>query len=407
MTNLSCVSLFVVVVVASIVPLKGSDFKFAQAVTRIVFGSCNKDDRPQPLWDPIAAFKPDVFIWLGDVIYGDTLKFPLRITPNSAEYIRAKFERQKLLPAYQQIVSSTHVIGTWDDHDFGLNNAGRDWALKEQTRQMFLDFVDEPPAGPRRSRDGVYGAYEFGVPGKKVKVILLDARYNRDDPSVESGDMLGEAQWRWLESELASNDAQVLLLGSGTQVLPPDKTIQEKWSVFPASRQRLFDLLARYNPPNLVILSGDIHYGEFSRLNCPSNRSVLEVTSSGLTHSCRSRFAGLCDFILHHNELSRYHVGEFADDLNFGAILIDWLVPFVCFVVWYRASVAAGVRLATRVLMRRTHGCVRARWGVHPEYSPWKTKSPFIQISRSKLDTRTRPLVLRPTTPCNRTSARS
>ncbi len=32
---------------------------------RLAFGSCNKHDRPQPLWEPILKFKPDLWIWLG------------------------------------------------------------------------------------------------------------------------------------------------------------------------------------------------------------------------------------------------------------------------------------------------------------------------------------------------------
>ncbi|WP_298344256.1 hypothetical protein [uncultured Algibacter sp.] len=38
----------------------------------INFGSCNKQNEPQLLWDDIINNDPDLWIWLGDNIYGDT-----------------------------------------------------------------------------------------------------------------------------------------------------------------------------------------------------------------------------------------------------------------------------------------------------------------------------------------------
>ncbi len=41
-------------------------------VTRVAFGSCNRSDLPQPLWTPIIETRPDLWIWTGDIVYGDT-----------------------------------------------------------------------------------------------------------------------------------------------------------------------------------------------------------------------------------------------------------------------------------------------------------------------------------------------
>ena len=38
----------------------------------IAFGSCLQEKRPQPIWESVIATKPDVFLLLGDNIYGDT-----------------------------------------------------------------------------------------------------------------------------------------------------------------------------------------------------------------------------------------------------------------------------------------------------------------------------------------------
>lgn len=37
----------------------------------IAFGSCSKQWESQPLWSRIEALHPEVWLWLGDNIYGD------------------------------------------------------------------------------------------------------------------------------------------------------------------------------------------------------------------------------------------------------------------------------------------------------------------------------------------------
>ena len=46
-----------------------------RTVTRIAFGSCNKHDKPQDYWRRIRARKPDVWVWLGDIVYADAPVF--------------------------------------------------------------------------------------------------------------------------------------------------------------------------------------------------------------------------------------------------------------------------------------------------------------------------------------------
>lgn len=55
---------------------------------------------------------------------------------------------------------------------------------KEYARQAFLDFLDEPADSARRTQSGLYASYTFGnEAGKRVKVILLDGRYNQVLPA--------------------------------------------------------------------------------------------------------------------------------------------------------------------------------------------------------------------------------
>ncbi|NVO84716.1 alkaline phosphatase D family protein [Hymenobacter terrestris] len=255
------------------------------AELRIAFGSCSRQNLPQPLWADIARDQPDVWMWLGDNIYGDS---------DDPAVLRAKYATQFNNPGYRQLrEQGTRIIGTWDDHDYGRNDGDKNYPFKAQNQQLALDFLEEPADSPRRRQEGIYAAYEYRVAGKKVKVLLLDDRYfqdplYRDAQKVyqpnPTGDVLGEAQWAWLRAQLAGSDADAHIIGSGIQFLPTQHPY-EKWSNFPAARQRLLNLFSETQPKGLLLVSGDRHIGEVSELAVPGlARPVLEVTSSGLTH---------------------------------------------------------------------------------------------------------------------------
>lgn len=275
-------------------------------VTRIAFGSCNRSDLPQPLWTPILASAPDLWIWAGDNVYGDTEDMSVL-----ADKYRAQLEN----PGYRELLASVPVIGTWDDHDFGANDAGAEYPMKAESQQLLLDFLAVPPDDPRRDRAGVYSSYVLGEPPRQVKIYLLDVRYHREPPGPNA-DILGEGQWRWLASELAASTAQLNLIVSGTQILPADHQ-WERWSAYPRARQRLLDLAVSSRLPGIVFLSGDRHFAELTRSQPDDFYPLFEVTSSGLTH-----FWEQLEFETNHARRGRLYKG-----LNFGLVEVRWDAP--------------------------------------------------------------------------------
>ena len=275
-----------------------------QRLETIAFGSCNRTDLPQPLWAPINATTPELWIWLGDNIYGDS---------RDASVLRSKYQTQLVAPGYQELLAQSAVLGTWDDHDFGSNNGGREFTAKAASQTELLDFLGEPADSPRRQREGVYTSWTQGPEGARVKVILLDARYHRDERGSD-GAMLGEAQWSWLAEELASSDAQINLIVSGVQVLHLDHSY-EGWHEYPSERTRLLDLIGSSGAGGVILLSGDRHISEIARLPAGSvPYPVYEVTSSGMTHSWDDN----------PGETNRFRVGDLYTELGFGTIAVDW-----------------------------------------------------------------------------------
>lgn len=274
----------------------------AEPVSQVAFGSCFKEMLPAPSLEAVASLDPDVFIWMGDNVYGDT---------EDMEVLRAKYRVVREHPAYARIRANSRVIGTWDDHDYGLNDAGSEYPMRRESQQVFLDFLDEPEGSVRRKREGVYAVEDLGVPGRMLRVILLDLRYHRD-PIGSDGTMLGEAQWKWLEKVLVESSAQVNLLVSSIQLLPEEHRF-EKWANFPAERRRLLELLARPDVPPVLVLSGDRHMAEISCDRESCGYPLFEVTSSSLNLPIGSG-----------PEPNRWRVGELFRPANFGTLSIDW-----------------------------------------------------------------------------------
>jgi len=243
------------------------------------------------------------------------------IPANNMTALATKYNTQKNNPGYSKLRDKCPVIGTWDDHDYGKNDGGIEYTEKEKAKQIFLEFMDIPSNDDVYKRQGIYNSYTFGPSGKKIKIILLDVRYFRNS----SDDILGEDQWKWLESEFSTSDAQLHFIGSGSQVLPSDKPWIEKWADFPSDPQsRLFRLINKHKVPGVVLLSGDVHHSEILRSNCSEiGHPIYEVTASGMTHSLNGQFPIFGDILLHTLLSSKFRI--YADSKeNYGLIKIDW-----------------------------------------------------------------------------------
>ena len=306
-------------------------------LSRVAFGSCAKENQPQPIWDAVVDTQPQAFLFIGDNIYADT---------KDMDVLRAKYRLLGEQPGYKKLKAACPVLATWDDHDFGADDSGADYPLRRESQQVFLDFFDAPPDDVRRKRDGVYSAQVFGPEGKRVQLILLDTRYFRSPlqtgyepgergegrrgkylPSTDpSATLLGEAQWTWLAEQLKT-PAEVRLIASSIQVIPDDHG-WEKWGNFPRERERLFRLIRDTKASGVVLLSGDRHLAEISRLRADDPAGVAyplyDVTSSSLNAPSGNQTRAGTRFA---NEINSHRLGNVYFEVNFGTIQIDWDQP--------------------------------------------------------------------------------
>lgn len=289
---------------------------FSQPLEVVAFGSCNRDELPQPLWPIIAGNAPDLWIWGGDNIYADWYAPPEgkreKYTINRA-WVTKRYAAQFNRPDYAAFRQQFPILGTWDDHDFGRNNAVSSYPLKEVTRDLALSFFEVPIGDPRWTREGLYGAYDFGPEGQKTKVILLDNRYFATGKNADAPSLLGEAQRTWLARILRESTADLHLIVSGTQILSAEHR-WEKWADYPQDRDWLLAQIAESGTLT-VLLSGDRHIHELSVMEgLDLGYPLVDITSSGLTHAWDS-FEG---------EPNQYRHGEVFTGLGFGMLRIDW-----------------------------------------------------------------------------------
>jgi alkaline phosphatase D len=290
----------------------------AATLTRIGFGSCLDQKHPQPIWKSILSAAPELFIMLGDNVYGDVKSEAM------LELIEA-YRRQGEHAEFATARAAFPFLATWDDHDYGLNDAGGAFPHRDKAAQLFRSFWGRDI---RQPDGGIYDSVTIGPEGRRVQVILLDTRSFRSDLRRKGEDfpywgryapdpapgktMLGDRQWRWLEGELRK-PADIRLLCSSIQVLAEGHGF-ERWGNLPAERKRLLDLLASTEANGVMIFSGDRHAGAMYALERSPRYPLVELTASSLNRSYGpskdERIAPLASGIYHPE--------------NFGLLVLDW-----------------------------------------------------------------------------------
>ena len=292
--------------------------------SKIAFGSCSKQTKPQPVLRTVVANEPDLFLYLGDNIYGDT---------RDMDVLRGKYDQLGSKPEFQALRASTSILSVWDDHDYGENDAGKEYPMKEESREIFFDFWRVPEDSPRRAGDGIYGVHEYRDGDRTLQVILLDTRTFRDSlqrnprPLPEGSPwkhdyqpiddpertILGATQWAWLESVLR-RPASVRIVATSIQ-FGHEYNGWESWNNLPAEQRKMIELIRSTEAGGVVFISGDVHWGEISKREPEGGYPLYDITASGLTETWPEI------------DPNRYRVGSAVPENHFGMIEIDWESP--------------------------------------------------------------------------------
>ena len=274
-------------------------------------GSCNYvNDRPggydrlngdpyggdYEIFHAIYEQAPDLFLWLGDNTY---LREPDWTSRTGLHY---RWTVNRSLPEKRGMLATMFNYATWDDHDYGPNNAGWDFPNKGQATEAFQLFWGNPTAG-LPELPGIFTSFSWG----DVNFYLMDNRTYRTADAVAGGgrwpkQMFGRDQIEWLvqqmrwahsQSELSRNPSYPLnfhVVAGGNQIFSPNSA--DSLPAYEEEFDYLFRRIREEGISGVVFLTGDVHFGEVSRrdfvgteeLGVPGHtQTFYDITTSPLT----------------------------------------------------------------------------------------------------------------------------
>jgi alkaline phosphatase D len=104
------------------------DVPAQKPLTRIGFGSCI-NTQSHPMLDRTLTLPFELFILLGDNIYADT---------TNPAVMAEKYRVRKESAFFQALRKKAPLLATWDDHDFGGNDAGASYPMKSRIAKALL-----------------------------------------------------------------------------------------------------------------------------------------------------------------------------------------------------------------------------------------------------------------------------
>lgn len=266
----------------------------------IGFGSCAYINEPEggydrmnskpygagyEIFESIYEVDPDAFIWLGDNIY---YREPDWTTRTGMIH---RWTHDRSIPHIRPMLATIPQYATWDDHDYGPNDAGREFWNKGMAKEIFTLFNGNPTVGTPEI-PGIFTYFAWG----DVHFYLLDNRTFRTTPGLKPDSFgyppqqLGKAQIDWLIELMKYNRSQSSssypstfhVIGIGSQVFSPYS--KDGLQRYPEEWSTLFDRLIAEELHDVIFITGDVHFAEASRMIVEENDFVFtEFTSSPLT----------------------------------------------------------------------------------------------------------------------------
>jgi alkaline phosphatase D len=215
--------------------------------------------------------KADFMLWLGDNVYYLYPKQHSDIEHMFMRNIRVRHQFTRL----RNLLMNQPNYAIWDDHDYGPDNSGKSWQLKDSSLTVFKSFW--PNTYPEQSQ--FHGNY-FTFKQYDAEFFMTDDRYYRESPS-DTAAFLGETQLIWLKNKLLLSDASFKFIAIGSQVLN-ENNFGEGYRQYPKERTELLNFIAENNIKGVIFLSGDKHYAEFCRKDI-KGYPFYDFTSSPLT----------------------------------------------------------------------------------------------------------------------------
>src|SRR5688572_24144305 len=254
-------------------------------------GSCHYTNEPaydrpgkpyggdSSIFEAMAKEKAAMMLWLGDAWYAREVDY----YSEWGLWYRASHDRAA--PVLRNFLKAMPQLGIWDDHDYGPNDMGKSYVLKETSRQVFMNYFCNPSYG--ENGQGIYTMTTLA----DVDIFLTDDRWWRSaDAMKDSIDgrpnpgkrMLGAQQMEWLKNALLDSRAPFKIIAVGSQVLNPVSPYDTWWS-FPAEYDEIMNFLKDNRIDGVLFLTGDRHHSSVIKVDRAGTYPLYDITVSPLT----------------------------------------------------------------------------------------------------------------------------
>lgn len=250
----------------------GQDARFA------IVSCINDQMTADEEWKALIADRPDLLFMIGDTTYADQLGGNRKVA-DPAQLWQRHVETRNTVPFYfSSLLIPT--LATWDDHDFGANDANRTYPYAKESRDIFLSFFPQDPSVSSSLLVGPGVSSMFQAFGQNF--FLLDDRTYRTEVGAQEPSHWGLAQESWM-TEIAKAHPVPSWFFNGSLFFGAYKAGGESVEgQHPESLKRLGKVLAEL-PQVCVLSSGDVHYSEIMKIEASwLGYSTLEVVSSSI-----------------------------------------------------------------------------------------------------------------------------
>ena len=236
------------------------------------------------IFEPMAKEKAAFMLWLGDAWYTRDVDY------YSDWGLNYRASHDRAIPVLQPFLRAMPQFGIWDDHDYGPNDIGKNYILKETSREIWKKYWCNPSYG--ENGQGTYTMTTWG----DADIFLTDDRWWRSADRMKDSvngfpnpekELLGQQQMEWLKNSLLYSTATFKIIVLGSQVLNPVSPY-DKWHDFPAEYEDFMNFLKEYKINGVVFLTGDRHHSEIIKVDRPGTYSLYDITVSPLTSGTHS-----------------------------------------------------------------------------------------------------------------------
>jgi alkaline phosphatase D len=220
----------------------------------------------------------DFMLWLGDNTYTREADY------GSVSGLHYRYQHTRADKNLQPFLASRNHYATWDDHDFGSNDACKTYPLKETTLGLFKSYWANKTYG--ENNQGVYSMFSFS----DADFFMLDDRYFRDyqflnDSLNPDKTQLGEQQIQWLFNNLVYSRAPFKFIAIGGQFLN-ENTDKESYNFFKKERERIINFIMVNKISGVIFLTGDRHHTELiknTNVEPKLGYALYDLTSSSIS----------------------------------------------------------------------------------------------------------------------------